>query len=97
MTPEQIQETIQGMLSVQRELQNSQLRQLKEIQEINRTIQECNENIRNDIRELIQNASQQQSIMSQLIGYSISTESDILTLQERMNNLEIQMRMRNNQ
>jgi hypothetical protein len=63
MTFEEMQQTLEQMLAVQRELQNSQLRLLKA-------------------------QERQQGILDQLVGYSLSNESDHLDLQERLNALE---------
>jgi polyhydroxyalkanoate synthesis regulator phasin len=67
MTPEEIQRTIEQMLAVQRELQETQLRQ------------------RDDIDRLIR-------LVDRLIGYSITNESDHLSLEERMTALERRVR-----
>jgi polyhydroxyalkanoate synthesis regulator phasin len=63
MTFEEMQQTLEQMLAVQRELQNSQLR-------------------------LLEAQERQQGILDQLVGYSLSNESDHLDLQERLNALE---------
>jgi hypothetical protein len=63
MTFEEMQQTLEQMLAVQRELQNSQLR-------------------------LLEAQERQQGILDQLVGYSLSNESDHLDLQERLNILE---------
>jgi len=67
MTFEEIQQTLEQMLTVQRELQESQLR-------------------------FMETQQRQQNILSQLVGYSISNESEHLDLQERMNALEQRLR-----
>lgn len=67
MTPQEIQRTIEQMLSIQRELQESQIRQGEDIERLTR-------------------------IVDRLIGYSITAESDRLTLEERMNALEQRVR-----
>jgi hypothetical protein len=59
MTPEQIQAAIEGMLAVQRELQDSQLR-------------------------LLEQSKISERKLDRLIGYSITQESDILTVQEEL-------------
>jgi hypothetical protein len=74
MTFEEMQQTLEQMLAVQRELQNSQLRLLK-AQERQQQAQE-----------------RQQGILNQLVGYSLSNESDHLDLQERLNALEQRLR-----
>ncbi len=59
MTPEQIQAAIEGMLAVQRELQDSQLK-------------------------LLEQSKISERKLDRLIGYSITQESDILTVQEEL-------------
>lgn len=112
MTPAEIQQTIEGMLAVQRSLQDSQLalkegqldireRQLRllEVQEENNqqikaiinTQQRTEEHIGGIgayMRELISKDVNHERRIEQLIGYSISTESDHLTLLERLIALE---------
>jgi uncharacterized protein YjgD (DUF1641 family) len=63
MTFEEMQQTLEQMLAVQRELQNSQLR-------------------------LLEAQERQQGILDQLVGYSLSNESDHLDIQELLNALE---------
>jgi hypothetical protein len=70
MTFEEIQLTLEQMLAVQRELQESQLAQRQEIQAM-LTYQE-----------------RQQRLIDRPIGYSITNESDHLTLEERLNALD---------
>lgn len=67
MTPEEIQRTIEQMLAIQRELQNSQIQQ------------------RDDIDRLVR-------LVDRLIGYSITNESDHISLEERMAALERRVR-----
>lgn len=59
MTSEQIQAAIEGMLAVQRELQDSQLK-------------------------LLEQSKISERKLDRLIGYSITQESDILTVQEEL-------------
>ncbi len=59
MNPEQIQAAIEGLLAVQRELQNSQLK-------------------------LLEQSKISERKLDRLIGYSITQESDILTVQEEL-------------
>lgn len=67
MTFEEMQQTLEQMLSVQRELQNSQLR-------------------------LLEAQQRQQGILDQLVGYSLTNESEHLDLQERLNALAQRIR-----
>jgi hypothetical protein len=59
MNPEQIQAAIEGLLAVQRELQESQLK-------------------------LLEQSKISERKLDRLIGYSITQESDILTVQEEL-------------
>lgn len=59
MNPEQIQAAIEGLLAVQRELQDSQLK-------------------------LLEQSKISERKLDRLIGYSITQESDILTVQEEL-------------
>jgi polyhydroxyalkanoate synthesis regulator phasin len=72
MTFEEMQQTLEQMLAVQRELQNSQLR-------------------------LLEAQERQQGILDQLVGYSLSNESDHLDLQERLNALEKRLKRLENE
>jgi hypothetical protein len=74
MTFEEIQLTLEQMLAVQRELQESHLAQRQEIQAM-LTYQE-----------------RQQRLIDRLIGYSITNESDHLTLEERLNALDARVK-----
>jgi hypothetical protein len=74
MAPEQIQQSIEGMLSVQRELQNTQLRfneelgDLKEAQKQNLVAMEA----------LLELSRATERKIERLVDYSITQESDIL-------------------
>ncbi|MDA0673210.1 MAG: hypothetical protein O3C67_05835 [Cyanobacteria bacterium] len=74
MTFEEMQQTLEQMLSVQRELQNSQLRLLEAQQQLQESQQ------------------RQQGILDQLVGYSLTNESEHLDLQERLNALAQRIR-----
>ncbi len=63
MTFEEMQRALEQMLAVQRELQESQLRQREELDRLLR-------------------------ISDLLVGYSLTNESEHLSLEERMNSLE---------
>lgn len=83
------------MLSVQRELQESQFRQQDEISqllpalnqmlELQRDLQNSQLRQRDEIDRLIR-------VADQLIGYSVTNESDHLSLEERMAALERRVR-----
>jgi hypothetical protein len=78
MTFEEIQQTIEGMLSVQRELQGSQLRfeaelgDLKEAQKQNLVAMDA----------LLEHGKATDRRIEQLIGYSINRERDSLDIQQ---------------
>ncbi|WP_017301484.1 hypothetical protein [Nodosilinea nodulosa] len=69
MTFDEIQQTLEQMLVVQRESQESQIAQRQEIQ------------------DMLAYQERQQRLVDRLIGYSITNESDHLTLEERLNAL----------
>ncbi|MBV9388214.1 MAG: hypothetical protein JOZ78_17475 [Chroococcidiopsidaceae cyanobacterium CP_BM_ER_R8_30] len=77
MTFEEIKQVIEGMLSVQRELQASQLELKQNISDLSASVANLNEISRRHERRI-----------EQLIGYSITGESDRLDLTERLQNLE---------
>lgn len=84
MTPEEIQKAIEGMLSVQRELQNSQLRFDSSLDQLRQEISELRESTA-DLKEISQRHERR---IEQLIGYSITGESDRIDLLQRLMNLE---------
>ena len=67
MNFEEIQATIESMLQVQRDLQQSQIRNYQQIQEQQKQIQ-----------DLIEQGKNQDRRIEQLIGYSISQAGDII-------------------
>jgi hypothetical protein len=87
MTFEQIQQAIEGLLSVQRELQNSQLRfdtelgDLKEAQKQNLVAMEA----------LLEHSRATERKIERLVGYSITQESDVLDV--RTDVLELKRRV----
>ena len=87
MTFEQIQQAIEGMLSIQRELQNSQLRfdaelgDLKEAQKQNLVAMEA----------LLEHSNATERKIERLVGYSITQESDVLDV--RADVLELKRRV----
>jgi chromosome segregation ATPase len=98
MTPEEIQKTIEGMLAVQRGIQESQL----ELKDTQRSLQDSYIGLKEAqqhtdhqlnvigeyLREVIQSQAEQGRRINQLLGYSLNAESDRLTLQERLILLE---------
>ena len=84
MTFEEIQQIIQEMLRVQRELQESQVRQSTEIEENSRQIQALREESQETSRQiqaLIEQGREQDRRIQQLIGYSISQAGDVIDVQ----------------
>jgi peptidoglycan hydrolase CwlO-like protein len=78
MTPEQIQQAIEGMLSIQRELQNSQLRFESELDGLKQSVSGLAEQSRKT-DERFQATDRR---FEQLIGYSINRERDSLDIQQ---------------
>ncbi len=84
MTPEEIQRTIEGMLAVQKGLQDSQLTFSSNLDTISQDIRELRQSI-SDFKEITQ---QHERRLAQLIGYSLTDESDRLDLRQRLTELE---------
>ncbi|HAG80287.1 MAG TPA: hypothetical protein DCL61_03730 [Cyanobacteria bacterium UBA12227] len=80
MTFEEIQKTIEGMLAVQRDLQESQIRLTEQSQRQQQTL----ERQQGILDQLAEQSQRQQRILDQLIGYSINQESGQLDLQEQL-------------
>lgn len=114
MTFEEIQRIIEGMLAVQRELQDSQLklqeeslqqreeaqRQREEAQQQREEAQRQREDISTlveSIKQLIVNSERHDRRIEQLIGYSITGESDRLDLQQEVNDLKRRVERLENQ
>jgi len=105
VTCEEMQAVIAGMLEVQRNLQESQLRdrqdilllieQTKQLATVQRSIQEDQIRDRQDIELLIERGKQQEKMIDRLIGYSLPYESDKLDLERRMTELERKRAERN--
>lgn len=77
MTFEEIQQTIQGMLAVQKDLQTSQLRFAESLAELRESTMELNEVSKRHERRI-----------EQLIGYSITGERDRMDIIQRLQDLE---------
>jgi hypothetical protein len=95
MTPEEIQKTIEGMLAVQRELQEGQLKlqeTQQQIQAEQQQLQEGQMQMLDALSRLIEVSNRHERRLEQLIGYSITQESDHLTLTERVIALEQQVK-----
>jgi sialic acid synthase SpsE len=94
MTFEEIQQIIQQMLAVQRDLQEGQLRiqerqevdrqQIEQILGIQRDLQEGQLQQLGTVERLLVQSERQERIMNQLIGYSITGESDRMDLEEKI-------------
>jgi chromosome segregation ATPase len=100
MTPEEIQRTIEGMLAVQRELQNSQLKLQEESQRQREDINALREDIGTlvqGIGQLIEVSNRHERRIEQLICYSITSESDRLDLQQEVNDLKRRVERLENQ
>lgn len=93
MTFEEIQKIIEGMLAVQRQLQESQF-ELRSAQEREReTLQIMIE----EIKQFIARSNRNERRIEQLIGYSISNESEHLDIEQRLRNLEARLEQLENQ
>ena len=90
MTFEQIQEAIDGMLSVQRELQGSQLRFEAELGDLKQSVGDLKESQKQTlvaIDTLLEHGKATDRRIERLIGYSINRESDSLDIQQDILNL----------
>jgi len=70
MTPEEIQKTLETMLTVQRELQETQIKQSEDIKDLI-----------TQGKDLIEQGKEQDRRIQQLIGYSITQAGDVLDVQ----------------
>ena len=84
MTPEQIQQAIEGMLSVQRELQNSQLRFETELGDL----KEAQKQSLVAMEALLEHSRATERKIERLVGYSITQESDVLDVRADVLNLK---------
>jgi hypothetical protein len=85
MTPEQIQQAIEGMLSVQRELQGSQLRFESELGDLKQSVDELKDSQKQTLvamDALLAHGKATDRRIEQLIGYSINRERDSLDIQQ---------------
>ena len=93
MTFEEIQKTLEGMLAVQRQLQESQL-ELRSAQEREReTLQIMVE----EMNRFIERSNRNERRIEQLIGYSITNESEHLDIEQRFRHLEARLEQLENQ
>ena len=99
MTPEEIQSTIEQMLSVQRQIQESQIRNTDNIarlevqtQENSRLIQESTRETRQDIAVLVEEIAKltvdQREKFNQFYGYHLAADSERLNIMERLRKVE---------
>lgn len=84
MTFEEIQQAIEGMLSVQRELQNTQLRFDAEMGDL----KEAQKQSLVAMQALLEHGKATDRRIEQLIGYSITQESDVLDVRADVLNLK---------
>ncbi|MBD2545109.1 hypothetical protein [Planktothricoides raciborskii] len=95
MTFEEMQKIIEGMLAVQRELQESQI-ELKQSQAEFRASQEAQKDVLNELikkyGDLAEQSIRQRDILDRLIGYSLTNESDHLNLEEKLQALEARIK-----
>ena len=94
MTFDEIQQVIQQMLAVQRDLQEGQLRiqerqevdrqQIEQILGIQRDLQKGQLQQLGTVERLLVQSERQERILNQLIGYSITGESDRMDLEEKI-------------
>ncbi len=85
MTFEQIQQAIEGMLSVQRELQGSQLRFEAELGDLKQSVGDLKESQKQTLvamDALLEHGKATDRRIEQLIGYSINRERDSLDIQQ---------------
>lgn len=85
MTFEQIQQAIEGMLSVQRELQGSQLRFEAELGDLKQSVGDLKESQKQTLvamDTLLEHGKATDRRIEQLIGYSINRERDSLDIQQ---------------
>lgn len=102
MTFEEMQKIIEGMLAVQRDLQESQLQfkesqlELKERQLNFAKSQETQKQVLDELvqryGDLAQQSIRQKEILDQLIGYSLTNESEHLNLEEKLQALDARMK-----
>ncbi len=92
MTPEEIQKTIEGMLSIQAELQKSQVSFRGDLE----ILKEESVILRESIAALAESTSIHiktvERQINRLIGYSLSEETARLDIEERLRILESKMR-----
>jgi polyhydroxyalkanoate synthesis regulator phasin len=106
MSFEEMQQIIQDMLRVQRELQESQIKQSGDIQDLRAAMAANHEQVTAEIRELERVVRVNQGVfmdalgrlierdvtidrrIEQLVGYSITRESDYLDVVEDIQNLK---------
>ena len=100
MTPEEIQKTLEQMLGVQREIQDSQLKlqdNLLRLEQSQSRLTEDISQLTENISELTESSRRQDRRIEQLIGYSITAESERLDLEQRVRILERKFKRLENQ
>ncbi len=95
MTLEEMQQIIEGMLAVQRQLQESQL-EFKQSQLEFKQSQEAQKFVLEELiqryGDLAEQSIRQKEILDRLIGYSLSNESEHLNLEEKLQLLETRIK-----
>ncbi len=93
MTPEEIRQTIEQMLAVQRQIQESQIKNTDNIARLESTVQENSRQIQENSRQIQENSQQIQELRK------MTTESreDIATLVTEIARLTIDQREKFNQ
>ena len=86
MTFEEIQKTLETMLTVQRELQETQIKQ-----------QETQIKQSEEIKDMIEQGKEQDRRIQQLIGYSITQAGDVLDVQMSLRDIYARLSKLENQ
>ncbi len=88
MTFEEIQQAIEGLLSVQRKLQNSPLRFDAELGDLKEAQKQSLAQKLVEVDALLENGKATDRRIETLIGYSITQESDVLDVRADVLNLK---------
>ncbi|NET61366.1 MAG: hypothetical protein F6K47_36140 [Symploca sp. SIO2E6] len=88
MTPEEIQQNIEQILSIQRQIQETQLKDHTEISELSAQVSELS----TKVSKLISHSKKQDKLIEKLIAYSLTGEPKRLYLEKRVKNLERKMK-----
>ena len=92
MTPEEIRNTIEQMLAVQRQIQESQIKNTDNIARLELQVQELIRSNREDIKTLVAEIAKltvdQKEKFNQFYGYHQSSDSERLDIVERLIKVE---------